>query len=141
MFPGFRRIIDSSFSFVFNVLNPNSFNLSGTWEYEYHEPSQDDPKKKVTEKEKVKITQIGNVIWATGETQKYKRTFKYKLTVTHNLIMGTYKKIGEKGATSGTGVIQLIVGANRNKLVGHATWMDADSNQLESDALEWGKIA
>ena len=141
IFPGFRRAIDSGLSFLFNLINQNQFNLSGTWQGEYTEPSKGDPTKRVKEIEKVKINQIGNIIWATGETQNYKRKFKYKLSVIHDMIMGAYRKSGTKGATSGTGVIQLVVNADRNKLTGNATWMDTDSNALETDKILWHKIS
>jgi hypothetical protein len=141
IFPSLRRVIDSLFSFLFNIFHRDSFNLSGTWEYTFREPSHNNPSVIAQEKEKVKVTQVGNIIWARGETENYKREFEYRLNINHNLIYGTYRKKGVKGATSGTGVIQLVVSANRDKLIGHGTWMDADSNKIESDSLEWVKIA
>ena len=141
IFTSVRRVIDGFLSFLFNLLNPNSFNLSGTWEGKFVEPSAEDPEMKVQEIEKVKIFQVGTIIWAKSETQSNKRIFKYRLSVNHDIVMGTYRKSGTRGVTSGTGVIQLVVNSERNKLEGHATWMDSHSNTLESDDILWKQIA
>jgi len=140
VFPTFREIVDSVLSFVSHGWDPNRCNLSATWEYEFSEPDPKNPGVTRKDRDKVKINHVGNFIWATGETQKDKRTFNYRLRVVQNLIFGTYKKVAKKGVTSGTGVVQLAVNPNCDRMVGYTTWMDSDSNQIESCEVEWNRL-
>ena len=140
IFPAFRTVVDTGISTITSLLSPNSFNLTGTWTYEFREPDPESPEQKRTDTEKVRIRQIGNFLWGVGETERFKRKFKYRLSLKHNVVSGTYKKDARKGVTSGSGVVQLVVNCDRNKMKGSTAWMDTDSSKTEADEVTWRLI-
>jgi hypothetical protein len=47
------------------------------------------------------------------------------------------KKVDRQGVQLGSGMIQMIVDPNRNKMIGSVTWYDSDSKQIEHSKVEW----
>ena len=141
MSPPFSRFIDSVFGRLFHLLNPDRFDLTGTWSHQFKEPMPGNPTEWRDENEKVPLKHLGATVVGIRKTTVEPREFQYKLKVQHNLIFGSYVKVGEKGNITGSGMIQLIVSPDRLKMRGQATWFDRDTEQIESSQTEWTKIS
>lgn len=139
--PRFSKAMNAAFGWAFNFLNPDAFDLSGTWDQSFDEPSPEDPATRRTETERVVLTHIGSVVSGRGESRIEKRQFEYDLRVKHNLVFGSYVKVGEKGNITGHGMIQLIVSPDRLSMEGQGTWFDKDTESIESSPVAWDKVA
>lgn len=82
----FSRGVTKMLSWMFHILDPNRFDLSGTWEHTFEEPDPGNPLSKRKETECLRLNHLGNVVSGTGETKLDKRYFAYELHVTHNLV-------------------------------------------------------
>lgn len=136
----FSQCMDSIFEFLFHMFNPEKFDLTGKWEYKFSEPKANNPGEWVEESEKVILKHIGNKLTGTGRTTALVRVFNYVCSVRHNMVFGSYTKVSEKGNITGNGVIQLIVSPDRLSMKGQATWLDTDTNLVESSECIWKKI-
>jgi hypothetical protein len=139
--PPFGRWVQRLFSRLFHILNPDRFDLTGKWEQKFKEPTPEDTSIWRETRELVDLRHLGAVVSGSGETQDDKRRFRYDLNVQHNLVFGSYVKIGAKGNITGNGMIQLIVSPDRVGMKGQATWFDSDTSQIESSVAVWTKIA
>jgi hypothetical protein len=137
----FRRVTESMFGWLFHLLNPDRFDLTGKWLQKFSEPTEEDPSKWQETQETVRLRQLGNRISGRGETHDDHRQFQYDFRVQHNLVFGSYKKIGEKGNIAGNGVIQMIVSPDCLGMKGQTTWFDHDTNQIESSGCLWTKLS
>jgi len=141
MSPPFSRATGKLLGWAFHFLNPDRFDLTGTWQYDYKEPDPSNPSVHRDETECLKIRHLGSAISGEGETKSDKRKFLYDMRVKHNLVFGSYEKVGEKGNTTGNGLIQLIVSPDRLAMNGQATWFDRDTEKIESAVVSIKKIA
>ncbi len=139
--PPFNHFMDRCFSWLFHLVNPDRFDLTGSWTHSFSEPTTNDPSQWQDVKEKVKLQHIGNRVKGEGKTDVARRDFSYRCTVSHNMVFGSYVKEGEKGNMSGSGMIQLIVSPDRVRMQGHATWYDNDTKQIESSKSTWEKVS
>lgn len=138
-FPPLRRATDALFSWLFHILNPDRFDLTGKWRQGFTEPMTEDPTKWEQVEETVQLKHLGSRVTGIGETHDDHRKFKYDLRVQHNLIFGSYVKSGQRGNITGIGVIQMIVSPDRLQMIGQATWFDHDTNRVESSECTWSK--
>lgn len=138
--PPFKRGVDSLLGRAFHFLNPDRFDLTGTWEQAFTEPATDG---KTWEeiKETVVLRHLAGTISGKGVTQDNGRLFLYDLKVQHNLVFGSYTKSGAKGNVTGNGVIQMIVSPDRLSMKGQATWFDNDTERIESSDCLWSKTS
>lgn len=141
MSPPFSRATGKLLSWLFHFLNPDRFDLTGTWEYTYKEPDPSDPNSLREERECLRLRHLGSAVSGEGETKSEKRKFLYDLRVKHNLVFGSYQKVGEKGNTTGNGLIQLIVSPDRVAMNGQATWFDRDTEKIESAVVSIQKVS
>lgn len=139
--PPFARAAGRLLSWLFHFVNPDRFDLTGTWQYAYEEPDPLDPKSLREERECLRLRHLGSAVTGEGETKAEKRKFVYDLRVKHNLVFGSYEKVGEKGNTTGNGLIQLIVSPDRLTMHGQATWFDRDTERIESAVVSVQKIS
>ena len=96
--------------------------MTGKWHQTFKEPMSDDPAQWEEILEVIELRHLGNRITGTGDTQDNHRQFRYDLIVEHNLVFGSYEKVGERGNITGKGVNQMIVSADRLQMTGQATW-------------------
>lgn len=139
--PPFSRGVTKVLSWMFHILDPNRFDLSGTWEHTFEEPDPGNPLNKRKETECLRLNHLGNVVSGTGETKLDKRYFTYELHVTHNLVYGSYTKKGEKGNIAGSGMVQLVVAPGRLVMTGQSTWFDRDTEKIESAPVRLLKVS
>lgn len=137
----FSHAVTKALSWTFHVLDPHRFDLSGTWEHSFEEPDPGSSSGKHKETECLRLNHLGNMVSGSGETKADKRNFTYDLQVTHNLVFGSYKKVGEKGNITGSGMIQLVVSPDRLVMAGQATWFDRDTEKIESTPIRLLKIS
>lgn len=138
--PPFKRAVDTALGLVFHMLNPDRFDLTGTWEQTFTEPAADATTWEEI-KETVVLRHLGGTISARGVTHDNGRVFLYDLRVQHNLVFGSYTKTGAKGSLAGKGVIQTIVSPDRLSMKGQATWFDHDTEKIESSECLWQKTS
>ncbi|MDT3678549.1 MAG: hypothetical protein ROZ64_06910 [Burkholderiaceae bacterium] len=141
MSPPFARVSGNLLGWLFHFVNPDRFDLTGTWEYTFKEPDPIDPKSLREELECLRLRHLGSSVSGEGETKSEKRRFLYDLRIKHNLVFGSYEKVGEKGNTTGNGLIQLIVSPDRLAMDGQATWFDRDTLKIESAVVSIRKIS
>lgn len=138
--PPFKRTVDSTLGRLFHLLNPDHFDLTGTWEQTFTEPAADGTTWEEI-KETVVLRHLGGTISGKGVTLDNGRIFLYDFRVQHNLVFGSYKKSGAKGNVTGNGVIQMIVSPDRLSMKGQTTWFDNDTERIESSECLWGKTS
>jgi len=136
----FKRAVDSALGRLFHLLNPDRFDLTGTWEQSFTEPATDGNTWEEI-KETVVLRHLGGTVSGRGVTQDNGRIFLYDLRVQHNLVFGSYTKSGAKGNLTGNGVIQMIVSPDRLSMKGQATWFDNDTERIESSECVWSKTS
>lgn len=138
--PPFKRAVDSTLGRLFHLLNPDRFDLTGTWEQAFTEPAGDGTTWEEI-KETVVLRHLGGTVSGRGVTQDNGRIFLYDLRVQHNLVFGSYTKSGAKGNVTGKGVIQTIVSPDRLSMKGQATWFDNDTERIESSECLWSRTS
>lgn len=141
--PAFSRWVLSVFSRVLLHLDPYRFDLSGTWQQTYQEPTPGDIGTLRTVVETVKLKQVGTTVAGDGETDIDRRTFRYSLRVNNNMVFGEYVKVGpseQPGSITGTGMVQAIIDPGRKEMIGRATWFDNDTKGIESSGVSWKRI-
>ena len=74
--PPFKSLMDGLFGTVSYVINPDRFDLTGSWLYEFEEPHRVSPNGKRNETEHVKLRHIGAVVSGEGWTEVEKRRFQ-----------------------------------------------------------------
>lgn len=139
--PPFNRLADKVFGWFFCFMDPDRFDLTGTWIQTFTECCEEDLTQWREVKEKIILCHLGNRVSGDGDTDTKPRHFTYSFHVAHNLLFGSYVKKGEKGNVSGSGMIQLIVSSDRIRMEGHATWFDKDTEKIESSPCTWEKIS
>lgn len=135
--PGFSRLVNGTLSWTAALMSPNGINTTGIWQQDFLEPDPSDPTQKRSCSERIDLKQIGTIISGDGIIKTDGRTFKYSLTIDHNMVFGRYKKDGRKGNIAGHGMIQLIINAERDQMKGQATWFDADTQKIEYSEVIW----
>ena len=138
--PSLNRLVDSSLGWLFHLLDPDRFDLTGTWEQTFAEPTEDAAMWEEV-KELVNFRHLGARVTGKGTTRDNGRIFSYDLRVQHNLVFGSYRKTGAKGNVAGNGVVQMIVSPDRLSMKGQATWFDHDTEKIESGECQWEKIS
>src|SRR5574337_960822 len=139
--PGLTTFVNQKISTVFNLLNPDRYDLTGTWEQNFKEPDPAQSSTWISENETIRLKHLGNIITGTGQTKRLPRTFNYDLKAKHNMVFGSYVKKGERGNITGVGMMQLMVSPDRLEMKGQATWFDSDTKQIESSESNWKKIS
>ena len=139
MSPPFNRFVTACFSWIFQLMNPEKFDLTGNWEQVFDEPKSENTDERQTVTEKIKLKHVGSVITGDGDTDINQRHFSYRCTIKHNLLFGEYVKKGQQGNISGSGMIQLIVSPDRLTMEGQTTWYDNDTKKIESSNAIWKK--
>lgn len=139
--PPVGRFLEGLFSRLFHLLDPSRFDLTGKWSQAFKEPEPENPSRWRETTESIDLRHLGAFISGSGETQNDKRRFRYSMKVQHNLVFGSYVKVGAKGNIAGNGMIQLIVSPDRLSMKGQATWFDHDTERIESSETTWTKIA
>ncbi|MDI9455945.1 MAG: hypothetical protein QM442_08885, partial [Spirochaetota bacterium] len=94
--PPFRNSFDAIFSFIFDCLDPDRYDLNGRWEHQYSEPDPKNPEEWIETVERVTLRHVGSILTGTGKTDAIPREFTYRCRAHHSLVFGTYKKKGEK---------------------------------------------
>ncbi len=138
--PPFAKKVSAMLGWFANRINPDRFDLSGPWQQGFDEPDPAAPTQRRAETERIDLHHIGSVLSGTGKTNVQPRTFNYDLRVSHSMVFGPYKKVGQQGSLTGQGMVQLIVNANRTEMSGYATWYDQDTDQIESATVRWTRI-
>ena len=139
--PKATTFINKIISSLFNMLNPDRYDLTGTWVQTFKEPDDNGSSEWVDETEQVRLSHLGNIVTGSGVTKSAPRTFIYDLKAKHNMVFGSYVKKCEQGSITGVGMIQLMVSPDRLKMTGQATWFDSDTSQIESSASAWLKTS
>ncbi|MDP3350702.1 MAG: hypothetical protein Q8S92_17050 [Hydrogenophaga sp.] len=142
--PTFSRWVVALFSKLLWLLDPNRFDLTGTWRHTYLEPTPGNVETLRTIVETVKLKQVGTTVVGQGETDIDKRTFHYSLRINNNMVFGEYVKTGlrtQPGSISGAGMVQTIIDPGRMVMNGRATWFDNDTHAIESSEIRWERIA
>lgn len=140
--PPIRRMVERVLGWAFHFINPDRFDLTGTWRHTYSEPTPGTPQVRRSCEETVRVRHVGSIVGGTGEVTGDGRRFNYELRVRHNMVFGTYTKVTrEKGNVTGNGLIQLLVSPDRLSMKGQATWFDRDSEKIESSYVEWTKTS
>jgi hypothetical protein len=124
---------------VAHRLDPDRYDLTGTWQALSEEPDSPNTSIRVPVEERIEITQVGNSIdCKSAVTGSDPREFRYRLKVSHSMVYGTYeKKVDRPGVQLGSGMIQMIIDPNRKKMAGSVTWYDSDTGQIEHSKAEW----
>lgn len=135
--PPFRSAMDGGVAWLCHLLNPGRFDLTGKWRQTFREPTNSDPSQWEDIEETVTLRHLGNRVTGRGETQDNHRVFRYSCRVQHDLVFGTYVKKGERGNTTGSGMVQLVVTPDRLQMHGYATWFDHDTERIESSKVVW----
>lgn len=133
--------MDWVFGYLFHVLNPDRFDLTGTWEQTFKEPVPGDLLTQRPETERLKLRHLGSTVTGEGVIESDKRRFRYELRVSHSLVFGSYQKLGERGNITGRGMTQVIVSPDRLTMKGQSTWFDRDTEKIESSEVTWTKVA
>jgi hypothetical protein len=135
--PAFSRWARKVLSRVLFFADASRYDLSGVWRYTYQEPSPGVAHVPRTINERVKLKQLGIAVDGNGITDVDPREFAYTLTVDNHLVYGPYQKKALKGNIVGTGMIQLVVAADRKSMTGQVTWFDGDTSRIESAPVTW----
>jgi hypothetical protein len=138
--PIFDKTMDSFFGALLHRLDKDRINLTGTWQQTYTEPPAGGGDVWITTTERIELKQGWKAVTGTGETTNHPRTFQYELTIKHDLVFGNYEKKGQQGNLTGTGMTQMIVSKDRKTMIGQATWLDSDTNQIESCKVSWVRL-
>ena len=139
--PPFARFVITLFGRVSSFINPDRFDLTGTWQITYLEPEHNNIQNIVEEVEKAAFNHIGNRVTGESRSERYIREFDYVLTVKHNLVYGEYTKRAAKGNISGTGLVQVIVSPDRIRMDGQMTWFDQETGKIESSKCKLLKVS
>ena len=105
--PPFNRTVTSFFSWLFQLMNPDKFDLTGNWEQIFSEPKPQNTEENRKVIEKIKLKHVGANVTGDGVTDIDPRRFVYRCTIKHSQLFGEYLKKGEQGNISGSGMIQL----------------------------------
>lgn len=138
--PPFAKAVSALLGSMANAVNPDRFDLTGLWQQVFDEPDPADPTRSRTETERIELKHIGSVLSGSGQTSVQPRNFNYDMRVSHSMVFGAYKKVGQQGSLTGQGMVQLIVNANRTEMNGCATWYDQDTDKIESATVKWTRI-
>lgn len=138
--PGFSRWVLRVLSKLLFFADSSRYDLSGLWKYEYEEPSPGAPHVPRKIIERVDLRHLGMTVDGKGTTDVDPREFSYKLTVNNNLLYGKYTKKALRGSIVGTGMVQLVVSADRGSMTGQVTWFDGDTGKIESALVNWARM-
>lgn len=115
---------------LFHGLLPN---VSGTWKNHYQEP---DEKGLIVEaSETIQFRQIGSYVWGKGHRDDEPNVqFQYRGKLIRGTLIGNHHVLGRK-APVGVGSFELKVCGSDDRMLGHCSWHDLDTDNIESSKM------
>ncbi|MGH3849839.1 MAG: hypothetical protein ACRDRT_09065 [Pseudonocardiaceae bacterium] len=139
--PAFSRFLARTLGSIAFRFNPDRFDLTGVWIATSEEPASTDSLVRCAVTERVEVTHLGALIQGRSMVTADGRKFNYELRVSQNMLYGAYKKeVNASGVQLGGGMIQMIIGLDRSKMMGSVTWYDSDTQKIEHASVSWARV-